>query len=141
MNPNNVLVDREFNILAVIDRDSVTSVPDAALYRMPFLMGLACPVPGVVDDRPAVAARLRLGRRFASVVEDVSQNFGQDAKRPQFLFTRAGFFSRNATAFRSLTYVKMGQEEVNAAWVEGLRWLSEHTSTEATRFGLQDEDP
>ncbi|SPQ21223.1 9af30532-7a5b-49fa-85a3-9d7538ffefe9 [Thermothielavioides terrestris] len=69
LNPNNILVDREFNVLAVIDWDTVVAVPDAALYRFPFLMGVGCAVPGVVDTHPAVLKRQELGLRFAEVVE------------------------------------------------------------------------
>jgi hypothetical protein len=45
LNPNNVLVDRGFNVLAVIDWDTVASPPDAFLYRFPFFDGrqLRCP--------------------------------------------------------------------------------------------------
>ena len=45
LNPDNVLADGEFNILAVIDWDTGTPllpVPDTALYRVLSLMGVAC---------------------------------------------------------------------------------------------------
>ncbi|KEZ43661.1 hypothetical protein SAPIO_CDS4269 [Scedosporium apiospermum] len=139
LNANNILVDREFNILAVIDWDSVIAVPDAALYRMPFLMGVACPIPGVVDNHPAVIRRLLLGRRFTRVVEDVGceQNIGEDTKWPRFLFTQTGFSSKEATAFRSLTYVKMGQEEVNGRWLTALRWLRDHHDMDVIQLSFQ----
>lgn len=73
LNPNNFLVDHEFNLLAVIDWDSVIAVPDAALYRMPFLMGVACLAPGTVEAHPAVARRHLFSRRFAEVAEEVGQ--------------------------------------------------------------------
>ncbi|KAK0655341.1 hypothetical protein B0T16DRAFT_319992 [Cercophora newfieldiana] len=118
LNPNNLLVDQEFNILAVIDWDSVAAVPDAALYRFPFLMGISCAIPGVVDTHPAVMKRQQLGRRFAEVVEAVAREQSgvdcEDAnKRHTFLLTKAGFFSKESMAFRSLIYVKMRQDWVN----------------------------
>lgn len=36
LGPNNILVDPEFNVLAIIDWESVATVPDAALYRLRF---------------------------------------------------------------------------------------------------------
>lgn len=142
LNPNNLLVDREFNVLAVIDWDSVVSVPDAALYRFPFLMGVGCAVPGVVDEHPAVMKREQLGRRFAAVVEAVGQEqAGNDCRGadewPTCLITKSGFFSKEALAFRSLTYVKMKQDWVNKTWLQGLKWLSEHDEMQVARFYLQ----
>lgn len=141
LNPNNFLVDREFNVLAVIDWDSVVSVPDAALYRFPFLMGISCAVPGVVDTHPAVMKREQLGRRFAEVVEAVGrEQAGNDCeganKWPTHLLTKSGFFSKEAAAFRSLVYVKMRQDWVNNTWLQGLKWLSEHNEVEVARFYL-----
>ncbi|OAR05683.1 hypothetical protein LLEC1_06409 [Akanthomyces lecanii] len=142
LNPNNVLVDREFNILAVIDWDSVVSVPDAALYRFPFLMGVGCALPGIVDSHPAVMKREQLGRRFAQIVEDVGQELaGKDwqgaNKLPMHLLTKSGFFSKEAVAFRSLVYVKMRQDWVNNSWLQGLQWLSEHNEMQIAHFYLE----
>ncbi|KAK4151386.1 hypothetical protein C8A00DRAFT_45395 [Chaetomidium leptoderma] len=135
LNPNNFLVDREFNVLAVIDWDSVASVPDAALYRFPFLMGVSCAVPGVVDTHPAVMRRQKLGRRFADVVEGAGREQAETKgkgvnKRPVYRFAKSGFFSKEAVAFRSLIYVKMKQDWVNNTWLQGLEWLSEHNELE-----------
>ncbi|KAI1123476.1 hypothetical protein F5Y10DRAFT_280901 [Nemania abortiva] len=139
LNPNNFLVDREFNVLAVIDWDSVVSGPDAALYRFPFLMGVSCAVPGVVDTHPAVMKREQLGRRFAKVVEEVGQDkAGNDCeganKWPTHLLAKSGFFSKEAVAFRSLIYVKMRQDCVNNTWLQGLKWLSEHNEVQVAQF-------
>ena len=141
LNPNNFLVDHEFNVLAVIDWDSVIAVPDAALYRMPFLMGIACLVPGTVKTHAAVVRRHLFGRRFAEIVEEVAQmerekSMEQGIKSPTFFFTKTGFFSKEAIAFRSLVYVKMGQMQVNSEWLEGLKWLSEHDDMEVVQFYL-----
>jgi hypothetical protein len=143
LNPNNVLVDGDFNVLAVIDWDSTVAVPDAALYRFPFLMGVSCAVPGVIDTHPAVMKRQRLGRRFAGVVEAVAQELGrincEDKNKPwTFLFTRSGFYSKEAIAFRALVHVKMRQDWVNRTWLEGLKWLSTHDEAEVTQFCLRD---
>ncbi|KAI1144937.1 hypothetical protein F4825DRAFT_458021 [Nemania diffusa] len=141
LNPNNILVDREFNVLAVIDWDSVVSVPDAALYRFPFLMGVSCAVPGIVDTHPAVVKREQLGRRFAEIVEEVGQNQARNDSKgankwPTHLLTKPGFFSKEAVAFRSLIYVKMRQDWVNSTWLQGLKWLSEHDEVQVTQFYL-----
>ncbi|KAI0096980.1 hypothetical protein GGR51DRAFT_578541 [Nemania sp. FL0031] len=143
LNPNNILVDREFNVLAVIDWDSVVSVPDAALYRFPFLMGVSCAVPGVVDTHPAVMRREQLGRRFAEIVEEVGReqarkDCGGANKWPTHVLTKSRFFSKEAVAFRSLVYVKMRQDWVNNTWLQGLKWLSEHNEVQVVQFYLRD---
>ncbi|KAK3377280.1 hypothetical protein B0T24DRAFT_620845 [Lasiosphaeria ovina] len=142
LNPNNILVDRDFNVLAVIDWDSVVSVPDAALYRLPFLMGISCAVPGVVDTHPAVMRREQLGRRFAEVVEAVAlEQADNDSKAankwPAYVLTKSGFFSKEAVAFRSLVYVKMKQDWVNEKWLQGLKWLSKHDEPQVAEFYLE----
>ena len=117
------LVDREFNVLAVIDWESVVAVPDAALYRFPFLMGARSPIPGLVDAHPAVVKRQQLGRRFAKVVEAVAlEEEEADAhKSSTYGFTTTGFFSKEALAFRSLVYMKHKQDWANEAWLQGLQ--------------------
>jgi hypothetical protein len=143
LNPNNILVDREFNVLAVIDWDAVISVPDAALYRFPFLMRISCAVPGVVGTHPAVLKRQEHARRFAEVVESVyCEQVGNGREGsgagPSNHFTKSAFFSREAVAFRSLVYLKMRQEHVNQTWAAGLKWLGEHSDDEVAKFYLGD---
>jgi hypothetical protein len=74
-NPNNGLVDRGFNVLAVIDRDSAQSIRKSNTKRSPFLMtkagfsptrrGYGIPVAGLRQDetglgQPGVVARLEM---------------------------------------------------------------------------------
>jgi hypothetical protein len=138
LNPNNILVDQEFNVLGVIDWDSVVALPDIALYRLPFLMGISCAVPGIVPSHPLEIKRHELGHRFAQIVEAVSQeqttNRSDTKSRSTSLFTRAGFFSKGALAFRSLVFVKMKQDFVNSEWLQGLQWLGEHDEEEVAKF-------
>ncbi|KAK3393504.1 hypothetical protein B0H63DRAFT_516690 [Podospora didyma] len=137
LNPNNVLVDREFNVLAVIDWNSVVAVPDAALYRFPFLMGVGYAVPGDNDTHPAVLKRHELGRRFAETVERVGlENMEGSTGRinGHVVLTKARVFSKEATAFRSLVHVKMKQDWVNGKWLKCLKWLSEHNEPDVAEF-------
>ncbi|KID84207.1 Protein kinase-like domain protein, partial [Metarhizium majus ARSEF 297] len=117
LNPNNILVDQEFNVLAVIDWDSVVSVPDVALYRFPYLMGVRCAVPGVVSTESLELKREALSQQFAAVVEawgkeQPQKEFQGVDKRRMYLFTKSGFFSKEAVAFRSLIAVRQGQDWV-----------------------------
>jgi hypothetical protein len=142
LNPNNILVDQEFNVLAVIDWDSVVAVPDVALFRLPFLTGVSCAVPPTIDSHPFELKRQELGRQFAELVEAVSQeqttNNGHDTDQAlTFRFTRTGFFSKGSVAFRSLVYVKMKQDFVNGAWLQCLQWLKEHDEADVARFYCQ----
>lgn len=139
LSPNNILVDHDFNVLAVIDWDCVVALPDIALYRLPFLMGISCAVPGIVPWHPLQIKRNELGRQFAEIVEAVSRRHITDnpsgiMTRPTFHFTRAGFFSKGALAFRSLAFVRMQQDFVNDEWLRGLQWLSEHAEAEVEKF-------
>ena len=141
LNPNNVIVDRQFNVLSVIDWDTVVAVPDAALYRIPPLMGLGFAVPGVVAERPAERERQRCGREYTGVVEDVgremSRNGGEGVnKRRNFLLTESAFFSKEAVAFRLLIMIRQQQDFVNRRCVEGLKWLSEHDEAAVAQFYL-----
>ncbi|KAI1181901.1 hypothetical protein F5B17DRAFT_423019 [Nemania serpens] len=139
LNPNNVLVDHDYNVLAVIDWDAVAAVPDAALYRIPALMGLSCAVPGIVDEDAAEKARQLRAREFAAVVEAMGREMkskgGEGVNERQIcLRTKSGFPSKQAVAFRSLTFVKMEQDFVNRSWIKGLEWLSEHDEAAVARF-------
>ncbi|KAJ9656095.1 hypothetical protein H2201_008646 [Coniosporium apollinis] len=69
---NNVLVDKEFNVLAIIDWDTVIAAPDAVLHFFPFLMGMESAVPGIVGGYQEEPEREQSYRRFAEVVEEVS---------------------------------------------------------------------
>lgn len=135
LNANNVLVDRSFNVLVIIDWDSVLAVPDAALYRIPFLLGMDCTAPGVIEMHPAVIKRLQLCRRFTAVIEAVGR---EKDDHEGLLLTKGGFFSKEAVAFRSLIAVKMSQDWVNDEWIQGLRWLSEHNEADVAQLYLRD---
>ncbi|KID81986.1 Protein kinase-like domain protein [Metarhizium guizhouense ARSEF 977] len=142
LNPNNILVDGEFNVLAVIDWDSVVSVPDAALYRFPYLMGVRCAVPGVVSTERLELKREALSQQFAEVVEawgkeQLEKEFRGVNKRRVYLFTKSGFFSKEAVAFRSLIAVRQGQDWVNEEWIQGLAWLSDRNEEQVARFYLE----
>ncbi|KJK79937.1 hypothetical protein H634G_04176 [Metarhizium anisopliae BRIP 53293] len=142
LNPNNILVDQEFNVLAVIDWDSVVSVPDAVLYRFPYLMGVRCAVPGVVSTERLELKREALSQQFAEVVEawgkeQLEKEFRGVSKRRMYLFTKSGFFSKEAVAFRSLIAVRQGQDWVNEEWIQGLAWLSDRNEEQVARFYLE----
>lgn len=146
LNPNNFIVDKEFNVLAIIEWDSVVAVPDVALYRFPYLMGVSCAVPGEVNTHPKVIKRHQLGRHFAEIVQEVTQEMKQrredeshclNKQQRIFLFSKNGFYSKEAAAFRLLVYIKTRQDWVNYAWIEGLKWLSERDEVELIQFYLQ----
>lgn len=127
LNPNNILVDREFNIVGVIDWDALAAVPDAALFRFPFLMGIDSPVPGVEATHPAVLRREQRARDFAAALEKVSRRMAQGQSDPDlFVFSQSGFYSREALAYRALIHVQMRQDWVNEEWINALEWLSLH---------------
>ncbi|KAK0712510.1 hypothetical protein B0T26DRAFT_602963, partial [Lasiosphaeria miniovina] len=141
LNLNNFLVDWDFNVLAVIDWDSVVSVPDAALYRLPFAMGISCAVPGVVDTHPAVMRREQLRSRFAEVVEAVAHENGPKLRKngPR-TFSRSRDFSLKK---RSRSARWSGKNEAGcqdwvtkSGWLQGLKRLSKHDEPQVAEFYL-----
>ncbi|WEW61183.1 hypothetical protein PRK78_006673 [Emydomyces testavorans] len=133
LGPNNFIVDAEFNVLAVIDWDSVIAVPDAALHRFPFLMGMDCAAPGIVSKHSAKLKRERLALRFANIVEQVARK--ESLEKPYGpVLTKLGFYSKEALAFRALVYYKMKQDFVDDEWLRGLRWLGGKNDDELARF-------
>ena len=133
LNANNILVDQSFNILAIIDWDSVIAVPDAALYRVPFLLGTDCPVPGVIETHAAVNKRLQLCQHFIAAVEEVGD---ENDDHEGLVFTQKSFFSKEAVAFRSLLAVRMNQDWVNGEWIQGLQWSSKKSDADVAQFYL-----
>lgn len=133
LNANNILVDRSFNILAIINWDSIIAAPDAALYRVPFLLGMDCPVPGVIETHPAVNKRHQLCQRFKAAVEAVGD---ENDDHEGVVFIQKSFFSKEAVAFRSLLAVKMNQDWVNDEWIQGLQWLSRQSDADVAQFYL-----
>ncbi|KAK0629062.1 hypothetical protein B0T17DRAFT_524515 [Bombardia bombarda] len=87
-------------------------------------------------------SRVQLGRRFAEVVEAVAReqaandSEGANKKPSTYLFTKSGFYSKEAVAFRALVHVKMNQGWVNKDWLQGLKWLSEHNEQQVAQFYL-----
>ena len=136
LNANNVLVDMEFNVLAVIDWDSVITVPNAGLYRFPFLIDIGSAIPGVFETLPAIIKRQQLSREFAEVVEAAAEQQHDESinTRQIFRFSLPGFFSKEAVAFRALIFIKMRQDFVNREWLEGLKWLSQHDEAALGKF-------
>ncbi|ATY63939.1 hypothetical protein CCM_04382 [Cordyceps militaris CM01] len=129
---NKVLVDAEFNILTVLDWGSVVALPEAALHRLPRSMGIDAAIPGQGEALEAVRNRWERGHRFAEAVErQAVQDQGESVVFP---FTAAGFYAREAVAFRALVEIRSKQGRVNDEWVKGLNWLAEHGDEELAQF-------
>ncbi|OAA70627.1 Aminoglycoside phosphotransferase [Cordyceps fumosorosea ARSEF 2679] len=138
LGPSNVLVDAEFNILGVIDWGSVMALPEAALHRFPRRMGVDAAIPGWSGEDADVSEvereRWDRGHRFAKAVERQARH-DEDDDCVVFPFTAAGFYSREAVAFRALAEMRSRQgARVSEAWVWGLDWLAEHNDEELARF-------
>lgn len=144
LGPNNFIVDAEFNVLAVIDWDAVIAVPDALLYRFPFLLGVGYAVPGIRETHPRIRQRERLGRRFAEIVEATWRAWAAEKKAGWkergggMLFAKEAFYSKEAVAFRALVHHRSKQDWVDEEWSRGLKWLSEHNDEEVKGFYMAD---
>lgn len=145
LNPNNILVDAEFSILAIIDWSAVVALPEAALHRLPQHMGFDVAIPGVqcVADVDAARRGWNRGRRFAETAErQVREAEGEGGRKgvELFPFTAAGFYARETVAFRALVelWKKQGHRvdrwSRSAIWAERLVWLAEHSDEELAAF-------
>ncbi|KJZ73501.1 hypothetical protein HIM_07057 [Hirsutella minnesotensis 3608] len=138
----NILVDSDFNVLAVTDWSSVASMPDAALHRLPFLMGVDCLVPGLAEPHHAALERQQLAQQLAETAEMVSQlhcaNSRQASrgKKTSFQFNRRAFFCKEALAHRAMVYVQLRQGRVNREWLKGLKWMLKHSDADVKHFYL-----
>ncbi|KAJ3472351.1 hypothetical protein NLG97_g11061 [Lecanicillium saksenae] len=111
LNPSNVLVDNEFNVLGVIDWDSVMALPDAALHRLPMSMGMEIARPGITETCALQKSRCALGHGFTQIAEKQAREGEEESV---FRFTAEGFYTREAVAYRSLIDVQKrdGLEEL-----------------------------
>ncbi|KAI9814502.1 MAG: hypothetical protein M1826_002249 [Phylliscum demangeonii] len=132
LGPNNVIVDRAFNIKAVIDWDPVFTAPDPVLHRVPFLMGMACPPPGKEPSHPDVPVRARMARQFSLIVHQVAHD-SRTREHPARLNV-AGFHSRGALWACALTYYQFRQDFVRDWWLQALSWLSCHSDEDVHRW-------
>jgi hypothetical protein len=122
---HNVLVNSSYDVLAVIDWDSVISAPSAVLHQFPWCIGGDPGIPGVgpVDVFGEWEGRLELCGRFAAAVERAEELGAQTRKEGKILFERRGFFGKEALAFRALAFFRVKQSWVDDQWIPGLDWL------------------
>ena len=116
LGPYNSIVDQDFNILARLDLDLVVAVPDAAKYRFPLFMDADRAVPRLVESLPTIKKREQLDRHFAEIVELKSFELSsgeQEQSYQKMIFTKEGSYSKAALAFRSLVFLKCGQNRVD----------------------------
>ncbi|KAK3675980.1 hypothetical protein LTR78_004172 [Recurvomyces mirabilis] len=80
---HNVLVDKEFNILALIDVDGVIAAPIERVAQFPCFMSLERPAPGYVERRPAAIERLKgcegFLEKYAETVREFRASQGASA--------------------------------------------------------------
>jgi hypothetical protein len=66
---HNVLVDKDFSIVGLIDLDGVMAAPLEMVAQFPFFMGLDRPAPGHVESRPlALKRQERVNMRLSQYV-------------------------------------------------------------------------
>ncbi|TQV97811.1 hypothetical protein V2A60_006466 [Cordyceps javanica] len=128
LSPSNVLVDAEFNVLAVIDWSAVVALPEAALHQLPQGMGIEAAIPGATEATEAAVREAQAhGRRFAEMVERQALEMADHKESVMPPLTAAGFYSREAVAFRALIDMRRQQDSLNRQWARGLEWLAEHS--------------
>ncbi|KAK5998752.1 hypothetical protein PT974_01134 [Cladobotryum mycophilum] len=137
---NNIIVDEEFNFLAVIDWSMAIAVPDAVLYRFQNLMGISIAMPGKYkhNELTTILNRYRQGLRLAKLVEELSLERGGSADEStedrQFIFTKSGFYCKEALAFQSLSDLHAEEGCINKDWMHGLEWLKERSEAQTADF-------
>jgi hypothetical protein len=122
LSPNNTLVDREFNILAVIDWDSVVAVPNAGLYWLPHFMGIDVPPPGHLEPVSEVVAperrrsEMKLCQCFVRKVDEVSRAAGQNLT-PVFLSAKTASSRSRQSRFEHYTRSSISKSSLMTAGV------------------------
>lgn len=139
MGTHNVLVDSLYTIVGIIDWDSTFSFPVEAAHMFPSCTGAEPGVPGATEEVSFICPPLNDERRavceaFASAVHHAAQaraataSDAGSALKPDLTLTKAGFFTKEALAFRPLMFLKAKQDWVDEAWVPGLQHLQRRQS-------------
>ena len=130
MGTHNVLVNNSFDILAVIDWDTVIAAPSAVRHQFPWCIGGDPGVPGIgpIKAFGEWEGRLEMCRQFATILEKSVDEGAKDGK--ERLFSAANFFSKEALAFRALAFFRIKQSWVDEQWVPGLNWMERRNAAE-----------
>lgn len=120
---HNVLVNASFDIVGVIDWDTVIAVPSAVLHQFPWCIGGDPGIPGL---GPIAAFgdwdnRIGMCKKFAEAVESVANRKAREGQMKRFSANE--FFSKEALTFRALTFFRVKQNWVDEQWGPGLDWL------------------
>ena len=141
---NDLLVDQDFNVISVLGWEAVVAVPDEILCLFPFLLGVDCAIPRLVNEHPDYRTRQRHCFRFAEIVGQTSSEMARETKERHnedaTVLTRAGFFSKVALAYGALEHCKMELDWLNAEWARGLQGLVGRSDQEILDFYTKYEE-
>jgi hypothetical protein len=136
---HNVLVDKDFNVLSVIDWDSTLAAPRAVCHHFPWCIGADPGVPGgeshvfkEMDGQKDMTMAFCRALARQSALMPVPHNHGKP------LFAVEDFFTKEALAFRSIAFFRVRQNWVDSEWKAALEWLS--TKTQQQVWSLYDLD-
>ncbi|KUJ09076.1 uncharacterized protein LY89DRAFT_319229 [Mollisia scopiformis] len=109
MGTHNILVNNSFDILAVIDWDTVIAALSAVRHQFPWCIGGDPGIPGIgpIKAFGEWEERLEMCRVFAAISERSIDEEVKDGK--ERLFSAAKFFSKEALAFRALAFFRIKQ--------------------------------
>jgi hypothetical protein len=136
---NNVLVNSSFDVLAVIDWDSVIAAPRAVLHHFPWCIGADPGIPGAGPIRAFGDwnGRMDMCKEFARVVGRVANVEVDQGKERSF--SAIEFFGKEALGFRALAFFRVKQRWVDEEWVAGLDWMHRCSDGELLRWhGMED---
>jgi hypothetical protein len=126
LGPHNLLVDHEFNILAMIDLDTIVAYPNALLHRLPLGASMDGPAPWTTNNIYSTFKGHREGaKRYAEFVAEAEAERVLSCNG-EVILQKEGFDSREALAFSAFTWFKTGQDWLIETWKEGLSYLQQH---------------
>ncbi|KAF8243760.1 hypothetical protein K440DRAFT_611613 [Wilcoxina mikolae CBS 423.85] len=131
--PHNFLVDHDFNIIAMIDLDSVVAYPNALLHQFPMFSEMEDVFPDESNIKPYVKARRERARRFAEFVGEAQTKRLQE-KGGERVLTTEGYYSREVVAFRAMTQFQTKQDWVIEKWKQALPFMAEKDDNEILQF-------
>jgi hypothetical protein len=135
---HNVLVNTSFDVLGVIDWDTVIAVPSTVLHQFPWCIGGDPGIPGL-GPIPAFGdwdKRMEMCKKFAEVVESVANRKAKEGQMK--IFSANEFFSKEALIFRALAFFRVKQNWVDEQWGPGLVWLHNCSDYDILRwYGIE----
>ncbi|KAI9764063.1 MAG: hypothetical protein M1835_007654 [Candelina submexicana] len=140
---HNILIDEQYNILAVIDLADVISAPLHVLAQVPRMSNLERSTPGDLEINPFAVERLKRAGpridRFIDMVRDAEGKvFAENGVRAPGL--AAVIYSDGAELVRGLFDHRNGSERMNMRWINGFMHMAAKRRIHSNGLSIETQD-